>query len=362
MISAVYIHIPFCRNICSYCDFCKFLYNEKWVTVYLDALEKEIKDRYLGDITETIYVGGGTPSCLSPTQLQRLFKIISLIKRRDNYEFTFECNIEDINDELLKILQLNGVNRLSIGIESFQKNNLEFMMRPILNFKDIKNKIALCRYYKFTNINLDLIYALPNESLKDVKNDLKYLIKLNPEHISTYSLMIEDHTLAKVANTEAIAEELDYNMFVTIEDTLESYGYNHYEISNFAKKGYESRHNLTYWHNEEYYGFGLGASGYIEDIRYSNTKNLKKYLLGEYVAQEEIVKGQDKMNYEVMLGLRLKEGLNIAKFRTKYEADLEKVYNLEKLYKNKDLIKKKGNIYINPGKIYVMNEILLKII
>lgn len=362
MIKAAYVHIPFCKSICSYCDFCKFLYNKKWVTVYLDTLKKEIKDRYLDDVVDTLYIGGGTPSCLTIPDLRRLFNILSLIKRSQKAEVTFECNIEDITEELLCLLKYNGVNRLSIGIESFKAKNLEFMKRPILDFKEVKAKITLCRKYNFNNINLDLIYALPNETLKDVKNDLKCLLKLNPEHISTYSLMIEDHTLAKVLETENIDEELDYNMFLEINKTLKDYDYIHYEVSNFAKKGYESKHNLTYWLNNEYYGFGLGASGYIEDIRYNNTKSLKEYLLGNYVASEEIVKGQDKMNYELMLNLRLTKGLNMKQFKEKYGLDVESVYDLKKLYKNKDLIKKKGNIYINPGKIYVMNEILLKII
>ncbi len=362
MCKACYIHIPFCHNICSYCDFCKFLYNPKWVAVYLDALKKEIMDRYLEEEVTTLYIGGGTPSCLDTTELNRLFKILSLIKKSSLCEATIECNIEDITEEKLLIFKANGINRLSIGIESFKAENLNFMERPLLKFREVQEKIALCRRLGFNNINLDLIYALPNETLKDVKTDLKYLLKLKPEHISTYSLMIENNTKLRVLNTEEIDEELDYNMFLEIGKTLEEMGYNHYEISNFALKNKESKHNLTYWHNEEYYGFGLGASGYIDGIRYTNTKSLKKYLLGTYVAEEEIVKGQEKMNYEVMLNLRLKEGINMAKFKEKYGVDIESVYDLKKLYKNKDLIKKKGNIYINPGKIYVMNEILLKII
>lgn len=359
MAKSVYIHIPFCRTICAYCDFCKFIYNEKWASVYLDTLKKEITDRYLDDEVNTIYIGGGTPSVLSLSEIKRLLEMMQIFKKNNLQEFTFECNIEDINVDLLTLLKEYGVNRLSIGIESFQEKNLEFMQRHA-DFKDTEAKIKLCRLLGFNNINLDLIYAIPNETLKDLKKDLKLFLKLKPEHISTYSLMIEDHTMLKVKNTEPIDEELDYLMFLEIEKMLKDY--NHYEISNFALKGYESKHNLTYWHNEEYYGFGLGASGYIDEVRYDNTKNLKSYLLGNYVAKEEFVKGKDKMDYEVMLHLRLLKGINLKEFEKKYGIAFDKAYDLTKVLKNKDLIIKGGNIFINPDKIYVMNEILLKIL
>ncbi len=356
---AAYIHIPFCRSICSYCDFCKFIYNQKWVAVYLDALEKEIKDRYQDDEIKTLYIGGGTPSILNLQELQRLFKILKIFNSSNLEEFTFECNIEDINVELLSILRENGVNRLSIGIESFQKKNLELMNRRV-TFTEAQKAISLCRSYGFRNINIDLIYALPGETLTDLKNDLKLFLKLKVEHISTYSLMIEEHTKLKIDNVSPIDEELDYLMFLTINKMLKKY--HHYEVSNFALKGYESKHNLTYWHNEEYYGFGLGAAGYLDDVRYENTKNLKNYLLGDITASTEIVKGQDKMNYEVMLNLRLSEGINLKTFQEKYGKSLLEVYDLKKLFHNKDLIKKGEYVFINPDKIYVMNEILLKII
>lgn len=359
MATSVYIHIPFCKSICSYCDFCKFLYNEKWVTVYLDALKKEIKDRYMDDPVKTLYIGGGTPSSLNMDELHRLFRIIKLLNLNNLEEFTFECNLEDITLELLNILKENKVNRLSIGIESFNPKKLAFMERSA-NFKDAKEKIKLCRTLGFDNINLDLMYAIPGETLKDLNKDLNMFLKLKPDHISTYSLILEEHTKLASAHEEYISDELDYEMYKLIIKKLK--GYEHYEISNFGLKGYESKHNLVYWNNEEYYGFGLGASGYIDNTRYTNTKNLKKYLLGEYVKEEEIVSKTAKMNYEIMLGLRKLKGINVLEFKRKYNEDIESVYNLKPLYKNKDLIKRNNHIYINPSKIYVMNEILLKII
>ena len=359
MTKSVYIHIPFCKNICSYCDFCKFIYNEKWVGAYLTGLNNEIKDRYMDDPIKTIYIGGGTPSALSIDELKRLFKIISVFNTNDLEEFTFECNLSDINEGLLEILKNNKVNRLSIGIQSFNKKNLEFMERNA-DFKDALKKVDLCHQYGFNNINLDLMYAIPGETLKDLKKDLNLFLKLNPTHISTYSLILEDHTKLSSKNVSYIEEELDYEMFKLISKKLN--GANHYEISNFSIPGYESKHNLVYWNNEEYYGFGLGASGYIDDIRYQNTKNLKEYLLGNYVLEKEILGLKEKMDYEIMLGLRKLKGINILEFKNKYSKDIEEVYNLKPLLKSKDLIKKKGYIFINPQKIYIMNEILIKII
>ena len=356
---SVYIHIPFCKSICSYCDFCKFLYNEKWVGAYLTGLKNEIKNRYMDDEIRTIYIGGGTPSALSIEELRRLFKIISVFKTDALEEFTFECNLSDITKELLLLLKYNKVNRLSIGIESFNKKKLEFMERSA-DFKDACEKIKLCREYGFNNINIDLMYAIPGETLRDLKKDIDLFLRLNPTHISTYSLILEDHTKASASDATYIEEELDYEMFRLLEKRIGKD--NHYEISNYAMPGYESKHNLVYWNNEEYYGFGLGAAGYIDDIRYQNTKNLKEYLLGNYVAENEILGKKEKMDYEIMLGLRKLSGIDVNKFREKYGEDIESVYDLKTLYKNKDLIKKKNHIFINPEKIYVMNEILIKII
>ncbi len=359
MASSIYIHIPFCKSICSYCDFCKFLYNEKWAYAYLKALKNEINDRYMGEEIKTIYIGGGTPSALSLNEIKSLLKMLDKVNKNNLIEFTFECNIEDINEELLLLLKSYGVNRLSIGIESFDKEKLKFMERSV-EFLDAKKKIELCRTLGFNNINLDLMYAIPGETLKTLKKDLDLFLKLKPTHISTYSLILENHTKAYVNGVSEIEEELDYEMYKYIKERLSCS--HHYEISNFAIPGFESIHNLVYWNNEEYYGFGLGASGYIDNIRYTNTKNLKDYLLGNWVKDKEIVGDKEKMDYEIMLGLRKLDGINIKHFKDKFKIDIEEAYKLKPLLKNKELIKKKGYIFINPIYIYVSNEILLKII
>ena len=359
MAASVYIHIPFCKHICSYCNFCKFIYNEKWVYAYLKALKNEINDRYMGDDIKTIYIGGGTPSALSLNEVKSLLEMTKSFNTRNLIEFTFECNLEDINEDLLLLLKNYGVNRLSIGIESFNENKLKFMERKA-DFKDASKKINLCRKLGFDNINLDLMYAIPGETLKDLKKDLSLFLKLKPEHISTYSFILEEHTKAYVNKTTPMDEELDYNMYQYIIGKLGNI--NHYEISNFAKYGYESKHNLVYWNNEEYYGFGLGAAGYIDKIRYSNTKNLKDYLLGSYVKDKEIIGEKENMDYEIMLGLRKLQGINIDNFKKKFGKNIEDVYNIKPLLKSRELLKKREYICINPMYTYIMNEILLKII
>ena len=358
---SVYIHIPFCKSICSYCDFCKFFYNKKWIEDYLNALEKEILDKYLGEDITTIYIGGGTPSSLDKKELEKLFKIIKVFKTPNLKEFTFECNPSDITEELIDILVKNKVNRVSIGIESFDKNNLTFLKRES-NFEDIKEKIDLLKKKGITNINVDLMYALPGETIKVLKNDLKQFMKLEVPHISTYSLMIEDHTYLSYKNTTPINEELDAKMYQTIINFLRKNKYTHYEVSNFSKTGFESNHNLVYWNNEEYYGFGAGASGYHEGFRYDNTKSLTKYISGEYTQVSNMLSKNDKMDYEIILGLRKMQGINVKEFHDKYGVNIQNKYNIKPLLEDEELIYEDGYIFINPDKIYIMNEILIKII
>lgn len=359
--TSVYIHIPFCKSICAYCDFCKVLYNKEWAVEYLKRLKDEIKDRYMGESVRTIYIGGGTPSALSLKEIEYVLTLTKMFDISELEEFTFECNIEDITSELLLLLKKFNVNRLSIGIESFNKRNLEIMKREV-DYKDAANKIELARNIGFNNINLDLIYALPEEKLSVVKKDIKLLLNLNPEHISTYSLMIQDNTFLNYKKTNSIDEELDYKMYEYICKKLKKNGYNHYEISNFAKPGFESKHNLVYWDNEEYYGFGCGASGYIAGVRYDNTRSLTKYLNGEVNSSDNLLSSESIMEYELILGLRKTNGIKLQDFYDKYKVNMQDVFPIKPLLKNKDLIYKDGYIMINPKKLYVMNEILLKLV
>lgn len=353
---SVYIHIPFCSKICNYCDFCKFYYNKKWVNDYLASLEEEIQNEYKNEEIYTLYIGGGTPSCLDLKELERLFKLIKLFNLNELKEFTIECNVEDITEEKLKLFKKNQVNRISIGIQTFNKKLLKEIGR---NGAQIKEKINLTKKY-FDNINIDLMYALFNESILDLKKDLKEFLNLKVPHISCYSLIIEPHT--KFYNRKPIDEDLDYEMYNLINKTLKENNYEHYEVSNYSLKGFESKHNLVYWSNEEYYGFGVSASSYINNIRSTNTKNIISYMNGINSKEIEIINKEEKMKYEIILNLRKLKGINKKEFHNKYGVNIYKVFDIKKLIDNKYLIDDGNNIFINEKFIYISNEILINFI
>ncbi len=356
MTTSMYIHIPFCSHICSYCDFCKRFYNEKECSNYLDALSKEIKDNYKGEELKTLYIGGGTPSSLSINNLKKLFNILSNIKLSNDYEFTIEVNPENIGEDKLKLFKDNRVNRISMGIESTNDNLLKYLNRKH-DFRMVKEKINLIKKY-FNNINVDLIYAIPNETIDDLKVDLDNIIKLDINHISTYSLIINDNTKLGINKTNYINTDLDREMYDYICNYLKDNGFNHYEISNFSKPNNESHHNLVYWHNEHYYGFGLGASGYIDKIRYDNTKSLSNYLKGNYRLNNESLNKEDIMSYHLILGFRLIKGINKKVFYNKYNVELIDMYNIKDLINKGYLIDDGENIKIKYDMIYVENKIL----
>ena len=358
---SVYIHIPFCDTICSYCDFCKFLKNDEWIDKYLTSLEKEIKVNYKGEELDTIYIGGGTPSSLNIKQLTKLFNIIKILNKNNDYEFTFECNIENITKDKLVLLYENGVNRLSIGVQTFNERYLNFLNRKHTK-EEIINKISICKEIGFKNINIDLIYGLPNQTLEELNSDIEEFLKLDITHISTYSLIIEPNTKLYINNIKNIDDNLDYEMYKLICDKLKDNGYNHYEISNFSKVGYESKHNLTYWNNDNYYGFGMGASGYIGNVRYDNTRNINKYLNGEYVKESHILDLNETIENEFILGLRKIKGINKETFKNKYNKDIKEIEIVNKLIKENKLLEDEKNIYINKDYIYVSNDILVEFI
>lgn len=359
-IQSVYIHIPFCNKICSYCDFCKNYYDEKIASDYLNALEKEILSQYKGDLIKTLYIGGGTPSCLSIKLLKKLFSILRIIKLDENCEFTFECNFEDIDDELLKLLKDNKVNRLSIGVQTFNKKFQKLLNRKI-DKNEAKRKIKLSKKY-FNNINVDLIYALPGEDKEDVINDLEEILKLDINHVSIYALIIEEHTMLYINKVKELSDDVQNKMYYLIKNTLEKKGYINYEISNFCKMGFESKHNLTYWLNNNYYGFGVGASGFIGNVRYENTKSIYDYLDGNTVSNKDILSFNQMMKDEVMLNLRIINGIDLVRFKRKYNKDFYEVFEVENIIKQGLLIKENESLFIPNDKLFVSNEIILMIL
>ena len=357
---SVYIHIPFCSNICNYCDFAKLYYNKKYTSKYLEALSNEIKSRYDGSIIKTLYIGGGTPSSLDYNELKKLFSIIKQFNLSNDIEFTMEANVESLDINKIKLMKENNVNRVSLGVQTFDIDNLKYLNR-FHNKEDVFRVIKLLKENGINNINIDLIYGI-DEDINKVKNDIDLFLKLDIPHISCYSLIIEDHTILNNLNRKYINEDIEYEMYKYIEKTLEKNNYIHYEVSNYAKEGYYSKHNLVYWNNLDYIGFGLGSVSYINNNRITNTRSITKYLDNKYILSNIKETMEEKQDNELMLGFRKMVGININEFYNKYNINIEDAYPIKPLLKNKDLILKDNNLIINPKKIYVMNEILIKLI
>lgn len=327
---------------------------------YLDSLQKEIECYYAGEEIETLYIGGGTPSSLDMEELEKLFSILKKFKLSQNIEFTIECNIEHLTEEKLKFFFQNGVNRLSIGIQTVEEKFLPFLERNHTK-EEVFQKINLAKNIGFQNINVDLMYAFPNQTIEDISEDIHTFLQLDVPHISTYSLMIEPHTKI-YGKVKPIDEEKDEQMFQMIDKELTKRGYIHYETSNYCKKGYESKHNLNYWNNENYYGFGLSASGYVNNIRYENTKNLHHYDNGHYRKEEQVLTKDEILENEFILGFRKMEGISKKNFEKKYHQRITDLIIIKKLLKKGYLKENEEYVYIPKEYIYVSNEILLNFI
>ena len=360
IVSSVYIHIPICRNICSYCDFSKLFYNKDLVNTYLESLKKEIKSKYRGEVIKTIYIGGGSPSSLDIEELNKLEDIISIFNINNEIEFTIEINISDINLEKLLFYKRLGINRISIGVQTINKKFLKLLNR-FHTKEEVIEKINLVKKF-FSNISVDFMYGFNNETISDLKKDLDFFKSLDINHISIYSLILEEHTKLFIDKYKKIDDDLENKMYYYIIDYLESIGFKHYEISNFEKNNTYSRHNLVYWNNSKYYGFGLGSSGYINNIRYTNTRSLNNYIDGNYVLNKELITKETDMENEMILGLRKIKGVNKKDFYNKFKCNIEDVFNISSLLKEKLLIDNKEYLYIPKDKLYVENSILVNFI
>lgn len=356
---SVYIHIPFCRQLCSYCDFCKNYYEENIADNYLEALEKEIIHDYNGETIETIYIGGGTPSVLSFKQLEKLLEMVHIFHVSEQLEFTVECNIEDISNELLEFLYQKGVNRLSIGIQSFKNFFLKQLNRNY-NRDDIITSLEIVKNSKIKNVNVDFMYALIGQTLDDVKEDIELFLFYDFPHISTYSLILEKHTPLYIDRAKQVSEEIDADMYEYICNRLIKSGYEHYEVSNFSKLGYSSKHNLTYWNNQFYYGFGASASGYREGMRYDHTRSIYTYIENQKKCNIEKIDRKKELQNEFILGFRKMKGIHKKDFFKKYQIKLQHISIIKKLLKQGKLLQNDKYVYINPKYIYTMNEILIE--
>ena len=313
--SSLYVHIPFCKSICAYCDFPKVMLNEGWAFSYLSALFLEL-EQFSSLTYDTIYVGGGTPTSLPLKAFDRLLNKLSTFRKNDT-EFSIETNPDSLSDEKLDLCCQYGVNRISIGMESSAPRLLSLMKRTH-SYQDVLDAVRRAKEHKIDNVNVDLIYALPSETEEELNGDINRLIALNVPHLSAYSLTVSPGTLFYLKGYKEADQEIAARQYELILHSLRQKGYDRYEVSNFALKGYECKHNLTYWKDEHYDAIGLGASGYTDDVRYSNTKNLNKYLRGEFRESEEKILFKGDLEYYFLTNLRLEEGFSLLDFRSRF--------------------------------------------
>ena len=329
MAKSAYIHIPFCKSKCKYCSFVSFNRPEL-ITGYIFALLKDISDNYKEEELKTLYFGGGTPS-LVPIEL--LKKVINKFKLTKNAEVTLELNPDDAKQEYLYGLKQIGINRLSIGSQTFNDEILKLIGRRH-NSAQIIEAVNLAKKVGFENISVDLIYGLPTQTLEKLSSDLEKFLELGIQHISTYGLKVEADSFWGKNPPSVPDDDIQADMYELINQKLEQNGFFRYEVSNFAQKGFESCHNLNYWNNNEYYGFGVAAHGYLDGARYSNFTTLEEYL-GKPSTHEigHILSEEEKLEEEIFLGFRKTEGIDCERIKEKFNIDFETKYaNVLKKY------------------------------
>ena len=353
-IKHLYIHVPFCNTICFYCDFAHRVYDFSLAQKWLDRLQKEIEDNCF-DQYETIYIGGGTPSCLDDDQLDRLLSMIDPYTKQVQ-EYTIEVNPESLDLNKINIFNKHHINRISMGVQSTDDGILRSLNRKH-TFEDVKNGVKLLKENGLNNISVDLMYSLPGQDMKMLKKTVEDILALNVPHISLYSLTIEENSVFGKKGVEALDEDTEADMYEYIDKTLKENGYIHYEVSNFCKEGYQSRHNMGYWLYEDFLGLSIGASGKIGNNRYTNTRDFNKYINNEDIRDEDLELSIEDMKFEnIMMSLRTIYGLDIEQFNNKYCCDLEKEY--EEGVSQKQIKIDNGKLICND--LEMLNRILLE--
>lgn len=357
--TSAYVHIPFCTQICYYCDFSKVFIKNQPVDAYLEALIKEFESYQISSL-KTLYIGGGTPTAITAKQLDYLLSHLQQHLQLDQLEeFTIEANPGDLTEDKIAVLRQSAVNRISLGVQTFNDKQLKQIGRSHTEAQ-IYATIASLKEAGFQNISIDLIYALPGQTIQQVKENVAKALSLDIPHLSLYSLILEHHTVfmnkMRRGKLHLPTEDLEAEMFEYIISEMEASGFEHYEISNFTKPGFESRHNLMYWNNDEYFGCGAGASGYLDGIRYRNRIPIQHYLKavadGNARLSEEVLTKEEMMEEELFLGLRKKSGVSVSRFQEKFGLSFESRYgpvvrelqNQGLLVEDKDFIRmtKKG--------------------
>ena len=340
MARGVYIHIPFCHQICNYCDFNKVFFKNQPVDEYIEALGREMAmtvAKFPEAFTniETIFLGGGTPTALSAQQIEKLLQLITKhIPMSSVKEFSSEANPDELTIEKLQALYNGGVNRLSMGVQSFDQSLLTKIGRTHSN-EHVYETIQNAKNVGFENISIDLMYGLPGQTMEQWQDTLEKALALKLPHYSAYSLIVEPKTIFYIQYAKGKlvlpTEDLEASMYGVLMDKMEAHGLQQYEISNFAHEGYTSTHNKIYWDNDEYAGFGAGAHGYLNGIRYSNVAPIKKYI--EIVMEgklpllhEHEVTVEEKLEEQMFLGLRKTAGVTHEEFEMKFNQSMEDLY------------------------------------
>lgn len=363
----IYVHIPFCKKKCDYCDFISYCGKDDLIEKYVDSVKKEIDHVKIKSEITTIYIGGGTPSYIDSKFIVQILEKIKEKNVAQDAEITIEVNPGTVTQEKLQDYIDCGINRISIGLQTTNDELLKQIGR-IHNYEQFLETYKLAKKVGFKNINVDLMLGLPNQRIIDLKESLENVLRLAPKHISVYSLIVEDGTpiANKIKNgkLKLLDDELERNMYWYVKNTLELNGYKHYEISNFAKKGYESKHNMNCWNQMEYVGIGTAAHSYRDITRYSNTEDIKEYIKnvqkGEFEKNRiihEIQKEEDSKKEFMLLGLRKIEGLKISEFKNKFGDNPIYLYRneLKKLSDEKLIIIQDDNIRLSNKGIDLAN-------
>lgn len=348
---SLYIHIPFCKQKCFYCDFPSYAGKERFKEEYVDALIKEIEKRVKGYIIKTIFIGGGTPSYLEVSQIEKLLEAINKLNLHKDLEFSMECNPGVLFKEKLEVMKKGGVNRISFGLQSANNNLLKEVGR-IHSYEEFLENFNLARKVGFNNINVDIMYGLPNQTAADWKETLETICGIRPEHISAYSLIIEEGTVFYNLYEKNLlnlpTEEDERNMDRLTKEILNKNGYHQYEISNYSLQGKECEHNKVYWQLKDYIGVGTSSSSYIDSFRIKNIDDIEEYIYkvnNDIEVYEEKQKNtvEDDIEEFIFMGLRMNKGINTKEFEERFNRSIESIYGniIEKNIKmgllNKDI-------------------------
>ncbi|MEG1287663.1 MAG: radical SAM family heme chaperone HemW [Clostridium sp.] len=369
---SLYVHIPFCKQKCFYCDFPSYATLETLMEDYVEALCTEIQEKANGYLIKSIFIGGGTPSYLEVQQIKKLLSCISKLNLNKGMEFSMECNPGTLEEEKLVAMIEGGVNRISMGLQAVQDELLKEIGR-IHTFKEFEENFKLARKVGFNNINIDLMFGLPNQKVSEWKETLDTIAKIGPEHISAYSLIIEEGTcFYKMWNDNKLelpCEDHEREMYEITKSTLNKYGYNQYEISNYSKDGFECEHNKVYWRCLPYLGVGSSSSSFMDGYRFKNINNVKEYIeniSSNRIVEEEREKNSKEDNIEefMFMGLRLIEGINKNEFKTRFGINISSIYQgiIDKNILD-GLIKEESNrLFLTEKGIELSNKVMSEFI